>query len=218
MALQAQFHVSHPDLVLAPTIREVPEVTVRTESQLAGDAERPLLFYSASGARFDDFEAKLDADRTVADWLCVAAAEDRRSYRLRLSPEVNVISTRCAELGIRILEGESSDGGWYLRTQAPDREALAAFREHCRERGVAFRVDRLCDAELPRGRRPMLTSEQRETLVTAYREGYFGVPRATSQDELASTLGVSGSAVSQRLRRAMAQLVSSTFPVDDHEK
>jgi len=54
-----------------------------------------------------------------------------------------------------------------------------------------------------------LTEKQQELLAVAHEEGYFDVPRGISQDELADRLGVSKSAVSQRLRRAIGELCAS---------
>lgn len=48
---------------------------------------------------------------------------------------------------------------------------------------------------------------QRETLLTAYRQGYFGIPRRTNQADLAEELEISDSALSQRIRRGVSKLI-----------
>ncbi len=66
-------------------------------------------------------------------------------------------------------------------------------------------------AEEPHGPTPGLTTEQREALAVAYRNGYFAVPRETTTAALAEKLGISGQAVSERLRRGYTRLVDATF-------
>lgn len=57
----------------------------------------------------------------------------------------------------------------------------------------------------------VLTDTQRETLRLAFDTGYYQQPRETSLEELAEALGVSKSAVSQRLNGAERKLVQSVF-------
>ena len=54
-----------------------------------------------------------------------------------------------------------------------------------------------------------LTDTQLETLKMAYVAGYYASPRETDLGELSDDLGVSKSAVSQRLKAAEAKLVAS---------
>ncbi|MEF8780285.1 MAG: helix-turn-helix domain-containing protein [Haloferacaceae archaeon] len=56
-----------------------------------------------------------------------------------------------------------------------------------------------------------LTETQRETLRLAFDTGYYQQPREASLEELAKALGVSKSAVSQRLNGAERKLVQSVF-------
>lgn len=60
-----------------------------------------------------------------------------------------------------------------------------------------------------------LTGKQRETLLPALERGYFDGPRATTQSALAESLGVSDSAVSEILRRAITRLVAATLASED---
>lgn len=54
----------------------------------------------------------------------------------------------------------------------------------------------------------VLTPLQRETLVFAIENGYYDEPRETDLEELSDALGVSKSAVSQRLRTAERKLIT----------
>ena len=57
----------------------------------------------------------------------------------------------------------------------------------------------------------ILTEMQRRTLEMAYEAGYYETPRRTDLGELSEELGVSRSAVSQRLNTAEAKLVSAVL-------
>lgn len=51
-----------------------------------------------------------------------------------------------------------------------------------------------------------LTDNQRKLLATAHREGYYKVPRETTQAELAEELDISPGTISERLQRIEAKL------------
>lgn len=72
-----------------------------------------------------------------------------------------------------------------------------------------------------------LTDAEREAVVEAFRQGYFGVPRAIRLADLADELDRSDGALSQLLRRALRRLVASyvaelpeepPLPLQDHER
>jgi predicted DNA binding protein len=56
-----------------------------------------------------------------------------------------------------------------------------------------------------------LTDKQRETLEIALRTGYYEQPRKADLSDLADEIGVSKSAVSQRLRSAEAKIIKNAF-------
>ena len=56
-----------------------------------------------------------------------------------------------------------------------------------------------------------IPASQLELLRTAHREGYFDVPRSVTAAELADTVGISQSTLSERLRRAQDALLGVMF-------
>ncbi|AGB39145.1 helix-turn-helix domain-containing protein [Natronococcus occultus] len=207
----AQLTLSHPDLVLGPTLGRAPEITVEPEYWTDADDDRTVLFITASGDEFGAFETALGVDPTVADPVLVDRAPGRRSYRLALTDRAITLVDATAAVGGRLRTCASCRTGWRFRIRFPDRDALVAFNDRCRDRDVSVSVEHLRPADADANAPVALTEKQRELLTVAYEEGYFDVPRRISQDELADRLGVSKSAVSQRLRRAIAQLCGSTF-------
>ncbi|MFC4551166.1 MULTISPECIES: helix-turn-helix domain-containing protein [Halorussus] len=216
--LVAEVHLRHPDLVLSHTITAVPEVTVRPEYQSDISSGSHRLFLSAVGDDFEAFEAALLEDPTVADPLRVDTFPDRRVYRVDLAPDAKQFTDKIAELGGRVLDTHSENGGWYVQMRIPSREMLVEFREYCLAEDVTFRLKQLYSPEPSElGYRTTVSDDQREMLVTAFEEGYYDIPRGISQNELAEKLDVSPSAVSQRLRRATAELIGRTLVESETE-
>lgn len=60
-----------------------------------------------------------------------------------------------------------------------------------------------------------LSKKQRQTLELAHRKGFFAVPRRTSLAAIAEELEISEQAVSERIRRATATLISNALSPED---
>ncbi|WP_306058944.1 helix-turn-helix domain-containing protein [Natronococcus wangiae] len=207
----AQLRLRHPDLVLRPSLRRAPEITVEPDYWTGGDSGRTFLFFTAYGAEFDGFERALEIDPTVADPVLTDRYPDRRVYRVALTDRAITLVEATAAVGGRLRTCSSSREGWQFQLRFPSRDALVAFNARCRELDVSVTVEHLRLADGEREGVVSLTEKQQELLAVAYEEGYFDVPRRISQDELADRLDVSKSAVSQRLRRAIAELCASSF-------
>ena len=208
----AVVHISHSDLALARTIRERPDVTIHREFQPVQTDSKLLLFFSAEGDDLDGFDDILDGDPTVSNPRLVADYGSQRIYRVRIRESAKTVTPTLAELGVQILNVRSDGKGWELQLQLPDNDALVAFREHCRNEGVSFRVETLY-VETDGGRRTNfgLTGRQHDILETAYERGYFDDPRAVTLQELAATADVSSSALGRRIRRALKRLVEKAL-------
>ncbi|WP_254768525.1 helix-turn-helix domain-containing protein [Salinilacihabitans rarus] len=207
----AEVRLDHPDLVLRPTLERLPTAVVEPEYWTTLDDGRTLAFFTVSETSYDEFEAALDVDPTVADPALVDRYPDRRIYRVELVGGTVGVVAATAECGGRILDLVGNRDGWTVQLRLPDRESLVALNEFCRERGVTFRVNHLRLSDDGEDGVVGLTPKQQRLLTVAYEEGYFDVPRGISQDELADRLDVSKSAISQRLRRAIAQLCASSI-------
>lgn len=199
--------LSHPDLPLSETIEETPDVRIEPNYQTNHGGTR-LLVFSVETDTLDLFERTLRQDHTVADAMAVEYGDSSVVYRTRLTDEVFSVTPMLAQLGVQVQGIVGTGSGWTLQALFPTRGTFSTFRRFCTNAGVNFRVnnltwghdDVLCgDANL--------TSDQWDTLHTAYERGYYDVPRRISQRELADELGISSSAVSQRLRRITGKLI-----------
>lgn len=212
MGFIAEIRVCHEELPLASTIAAHPSVTIGYEYAI--EADEQMAFVSVFGDENDSLEASMDADPTVSEPVQVATFENRTIYRVTLETEREIVPDRCGEHGLFVLTIRSGERGWIVRVYVPDRDALTAFRTHCREFGVSFRMTQLYDSSPSDDGTYFLTERQHEILAMAYYAGYYDIPRSVTQDDLADRLDISDSAVSQQLRRAVAQLLEATLEND----
>lgn len=104
------------------------------------------------------------------------------------------------------------DGAMEVSLILPDREALREVVDRLRETGATVRLRRAVregDDETIEIDAAEITPKQREAIDLAVEAGYYDEPREADLGELADRLGVSKSAVSQRLSAAESTLVLS---------
>ncbi|WP_254529065.1 helix-turn-helix domain-containing protein [Natrinema gelatinilyticum] len=210
MGFIAEIHLVHDELPLAATIERQSSVTLRYEYEMTTD-DRRIQFVSAFDDEYGALEETLASDPTVSELDCIATFENRAIYRIVVDTDLQIVPAQCAEYGLFVFTVTSANGGWVIRAHLPGRDALTAFRKWCRDREISFRVNQLYDSSVSDDRAYFLTERQHEILTVAYYAGYFEVPRDVTQDALAERLDISDSAVSQRLRRAISELITATL-------
>ena len=209
------FTLTHADIALTQATADVPGVTVRPEQGVA-DGSETLLVFTVHGDELDAFEQTLESSAAVSDLIHLSNNSDGRCYRATLGGEVLTISTMLTRIGVRVLDVVGSEGDWDVRAQFRSRETFLQFRNYCSAHDISFRLHRLSwDDGGSDWRLSGLTPEQWDALRQAHEAGYFNVPREITQSELADRLGISPSAVSQRLRRATSQLIEAQLDTDN---
>ncbi|MFB6184764.1 MAG: helix-turn-helix domain-containing protein [Haloarculaceae archaeon] len=212
MPVIADVDISHPDLVLTPTIRAVTDVTIKVVSDSSTDPETRLFSFLVTGESFDRFEEALTDDPTVDDWHHQTTFERSRIYQLSYARDVKLISPKTSEVGGLMLEAAGTDGGWNVQLQFPSRGELSDLYDYCSREGIELSVNHIYGESAVSGTRAVgVTGPQREALLTALEHGYFEQPRDVSLDELAGELDISSTAASGRLRRGIANLVETTL-------
>ena len=208
-SLGVDLFLSHPELILTAAIESSPDVTVRPE-QMVDDGASTFLIIAAAGETLAQFETELERDNTVCDVVALDWTETNRVYRVEVADSAVRITPSLVRAGGRVFDMEGTGGQWLVHAQFRTRSALSAFRSECSDRDITFRLDRLywTTGEAKAGACG-LTADQQVALETAHREGYFDVPRGISQAELAEKLDISPSAMSQRIRRGMDQVIGS---------
>ena len=210
--LIVEYRVGSPLLMVA--LERASNTAVHSEEQYLTETGAIRWLFWAEGDQQSAFEAGLDDDPTVTERTLLAESGPRRLYRVSLTDRGRDGTTfpLWSELDIVLLEARATYDGWENRMRIPDRETLARYRSALRDRDLDFQLRSLYrEADADCSAESQLTDDQYAALTTAYDAGYFDVPRATTQTELAATLNISSQALSERLRRGTATLVRESL-------
>ena len=109
---------------------------------------------------------------------------------------------------------EVSDGALVIELVVPDREVLGEIVTTLQETGAVVRLSRLSHLEGDTDATieidaTSVTEKQREAVELAVELGYYDRPREATLSDLADELGISRSAVSQRLSAVELTLIRS---------
>ena len=208
----AEFTLDHP--ILRGTLERNPEMDVTWEQSYRTDDDRMQMVFWAKAPEFDRIEAAMDDDPSVGNPTLIADLEGRRLYRVDLTADgrTKSIIPLLVDLGAVQQELTATHEGWRNRVQFPDREAFEEVYQFCRDHDIGFTFNRIYESAERFGESPpKVTDAQHETLLEAVDSGYLDIPRRCSLAELGDRLGVSESAVSERFRRGVRNLVTETL-------
>jgi len=218
MGLIAEFDIQCAALPLVSVVEAVPDSSVILEFQY-NHGRRPLFIATVTGDSRSRFEAELDEADDVGEWALIGRADTTRRYKLepalsleaQLGEHINdldnleALATTAAIIErIKVHQEGWNQTGWFKDHGVFDQ--FASFWQSNAE----FKLHRLThDGESePPGEG--LTDQQQEALRTAFEAGYFEIPRRASLETISNELGISASALSERLRRAQTQLIQET--------
>lgn len=219
MSVQAAVSVPARDFLLGETLNDGADVQLRVNVVIpTGEAAIPYLWVSNIPA--DQVERTLGSDPDVRVVDVVERNGDIALAKVRWRSVSAQLLELLVESNAILAEALGNEGSWSLSLRFPDQEELAEFYQRCTDRGITMTIESVDTNSWDGGRSTLpLTDLQKEALRTAFETGYFEVPRDGTLVDLAEELGVSDSAVSQRLRRGIASLVESTVvrrePVED---
>ncbi len=196
-------------LGFAQTFDRVPTF----EFQIGGlIGESPPLVWT-TGADRATIEGALECDSSVDVIACVSDSgnrtDDRSLFRLDFGTDLKLFQQVVAEHDGAILAAHGQSGQWSLKLLFHDHEAVSACHELFNQYEFRVEITRVSGTGDLTSTRTPLTDLQYETIATAYELGYFDVPRAITLEELAGELDISHQALSERLRRSHAALVSA---------
>jgi predicted DNA binding protein len=169
-------------------------------------------FFWASETDFDAFERAVRREAVVESLTAVARVGDRVLYNVEWGEGVSTLTQVLEASNATILEARGNSP-WEFRLRFTDHADLKCFHNRCRDANLSFRVDRIYTLEESFDT-PMslgLTPEQHAALALAVERGYFSVPRGCSLSEIASELGISQQAASERVRRAAETVLETVF-------
>lgn len=212
MSVIAEFTVSAEHFRLGETLANHPGLRIRLERVVPlGSAIVPYIWVSNT-----DIGDIIDTLRNEPDIESVDTIDQVNGEAL-LKITWNqgfdgLVESLVAADGI-LLEASGTDERWLFQIRFPDHDSLATFYRECHDRDIPLELGQVHNPGLPEN--PIfgfsLTEAQRETLLAALDAGYFDVPRDTNLVELSEMMGVSDTAVSQRLRRGIVSLLTATL-------
>ena len=210
MTLVAEFTIPPEALPLGVLLTDRPETEIEVERIIPAD-ETALPFFWAWGV---EPECVLEYAEREPAFAAVHQLEEVRAgalYRAEWSPHADVVQG-IQGLDGTIIESVGTSEQWRFEIRAQDRDSFIQFQEVFEAHGISVTLTGLSDlADRIEADGRDLTPIQRETLMTAYREGYFEQPRETTQEELSEQFGISSRAVSDRFRRGIRNLIAETL-------
>lgn len=217
MSVVTDFTVDAESFALSHTLSAEPDMVVEAERLASHSTEWVFPFHWISGGDFTAFDEAIADDPTVSDATIIEKADDSVLYQIEWSDAFTQLIIDIIDQHANILHAEARDEQWRLKLRFAKEHQVSSFQEYFAEAGREFTVNKIYHPTSSRQREYGLTAEQHDTLVTAFDKGYFTVPRDISMEELADALGISSNAVSQRLRRATANLIKHTLTIGTDE-
>lgn len=213
MSLIAELRLTDAQMVLLPSLKAAPGMTIEREWATAADrASDPVLFVWASGGDFEQFEAALPDDPTINEHERIDVEDGKRLYRVVVNRdgETTNPSPIDRQTGASRLSIKTTAEGATLKVRLPDREALTEYIDLLRENGFTVKLLRAHPADHVPEQEYDLSEKQAEALREALAAGYFEVPRETDLGRLAERFDISEQALSERLRRGISSVLAVT--------
>ncbi|WP_255192804.1 helix-turn-helix domain-containing protein [Natronobeatus ordinarius] len=216
MALIGRAEVGPPPGQAA--LEAVPDMELLFEDIRSLEDEPWRMIIWATGDDFERYERALTADPEIDTYDCLTELPDARLYRLELSAEGQrkTLHSVSVEEDITIIRLTATAEREELLARFPTRDAVVQLRDGSLERDREFTLLNLYEEEQVDGTigfesKYGTTTAQREALLTALEKGYFDEPRKATLATVAEELGISKTALSERLRRGQKELLLNTL-------
>ena len=209
MATRITCHLSTDEFALGQTLNSVPGLSLTCERVAAsgGEVVTPLIRCRFRDADFGSLETALADDPTVDEYEVLAHEPGEALCRVQWSSRVRLLVRMLTATDALVLSGSASHEHWTFSLLFPTRNALSQLDAFCTEHNLSLDVS-CVETWGGEGLNPAgMTDEQYEALTTAYKLGYFKVPREIVLDDVATEIGISHQALSERLRRGHNTLI-----------
>lgn len=192
-------------LPVGSVLQSFPEVRIELEGVVPlREAVMPLLWIETSDP--EEVRSALEDHPRIDRVSVVMTVESETLFEIRWSSAENELVDALLEADATILAVQGVAESWDFRLRFATHEDLSRFNVALTESGTPVTLRRIHHPPLDEPT-ASLSPVQRDTLATAYRSGYFRIPRRISQAALADELGISDSALSQRIRRGVGALI-----------
>lgn len=216
MIVIAEITVPADAFVLGRVLQGFPDATVELERVVPLQESTTPLFW-VSGSDRMVVETALRAHPLIDAVNELTRTEDRTLFEVRWATADDELVQALIDTHATILEASGTATAWDFRLRFAAHENLSAFNMAVTAAGIPVTLRRLYNLT-PTSEDAPLSREQRETLLSAYRQGYFEVPRHITLEALAEQEGLSDSGLSQRIRRGIGRLIEHTLLSDDRRE
>lgn len=180
--------------------------------------ERRVPFFRVHGEQ-TNFEKSVQSHSAVTDIEVISTHDGEVLYALDWDISSDTLFDALIETDANLLDARGVAESWTFELRFQSHEDLSSFQERSAQQDIPIDVQRLYNPTKPSaGPWFGLSSAQRTTLGRAVEAGYYSIPRQISTNELAAEIGITDQAVTERLRRGIRNLVSSTLLVSEHGK
>ncbi len=213
MGTMTEVTIPAEEFALHDTFLDAPGAHLDVQRVVAHGPDRVMPFLWATAEDFDVLHEALDADPTVEDVTHVSEFEDERLYRMAWVDRIALVSHALVEEDATVFEAAGSHDEWHLRLFFPERGGLARTHDLAEEEGLTLQVENIYELDSERRDHFGLTDPQHETLVEAFKNGYYDFPHGVTTEDLGDEFDISAQAVADRLRRGHGNLIEETLIV-----
>jgi predicted DNA binding protein len=208
-ASTARFELPVEEFALATLFERLPDATVEVEPAVANPDDHALVAITGVGSE-RAVDAALRSSESVAAVERFGGEGDRQRFRITWGDRARRIIQALTAEDVTLTDIRGSMERWEFRVLAPERRAIARAYEvlidlgrdpDCRSISLV-RAEQASDAGV--------SEKQHKALTRAFEMGYYDIPRGVTTEELASDLGISHQALSERFRRAHRELIEET--------
>ncbi|WP_049997360.1 helix-turn-helix domain-containing protein [Halococcus sediminicola] len=207
-ASTAQFELPAEGFAFVELFERVPDATVELEPAIANPDDHALVIVQANAPEHT-IDAAIRSSPNVAAVERFGGEDGHWRYRVTWDEHARQVIRRLITESITLVSLHGKAGRWKLRVIASKRDAIARAYETLEELGCApecHSISTLGNGGIDSGG---LTHRQHTALTRAFEMGYYNIPRDLTSAELATDLGVSHQALSERFRRAHRELIQN---------
>ena len=216
-ASTARFTLPATGFALAGFFERVSDARVECKSAVANPADHALLVVRTDGCE-ETVGTALRADESVGAVERFGERADGWTYWVTWEGRPRWLIQRLVAADVTLVSVRGRGGEWKLRLLAPNREGISQAHEIMDDLDCEDECRSISTLDDNNSNRSGLTNEQREALVTAFEIGYYNIPRDVTAEDVATELGISHQALSERFRRAYRHIVETEFVVNDEGK
>ncbi|MEY7850185.1 helix-turn-helix domain-containing protein [Natrarchaeobius sp. A-rgal3] len=212
MTFIAEFSIQATEFSFGAVLEDHDDLVIEFESVVpTHHGLMPFVFVWDGGGN-PEIEDEIRADPAIDEIDEIDRFDDGVLYRIRWNDSVEGLASAIRESRATLIEAVGSDDRWTFEIRFREQDRIERFQELVREYDIDLHLERLStELEVDPSMEYDLTEKQHETLVTAFEAGFFENPKRSTLDDLGTELGVSDAAVTGRLRRGMANLLSQTL-------